>query len=228
MIRLVLLLLVMTTSARADFVLSNLRMTLYHEMAHAVIDQHEIPLHGPEETAADTFALVLADRLHSEADLRKMMIDSTAMSRIEAQADFFDAWAEYMPPAQRIAYAICVYYGLNPALRRQTALTLGLPLSRVDDCEDRGESVRAAWTPLLDSIAPTRPTVSLKPARIGKAIRLLGRDIDRLNAHVTLPRPIPVSSEPCGEENAFYYHWDERIVFCTEMVEALLAQARAQ
>lgn len=228
MIRLAILLLLLAAPARAEFVLSNLRMTLYHELGHAVIDQHDIALFGPEETAADTFALVLADRLHSETEMRRLMIDATRLSRIDAQSGFFDVWDEYMPRAQRLAYAICIYYGLNPDLRGQTARVLGMAPEQSDRCEDRGAAVRAAWTPILDRIAPTGPTRSLRPAATGKALRILGKDIDRLNRHITLPRAVPVEYEACGEDNAFYFHWDERIVFCSEMVEALRRHERDQ
>ncbi|WP_371156343.1 DUF4344 domain-containing metallopeptidase [Jannaschia sp. 2305UL9-9] len=228
MLRLIALLILSAGPASAEYVHNNLRMTLYHEVAHAVIDQHDVAQFGPEETAADTFALVLADRLHTEADMRALITDATKMARSDARSSFFDAWSEYMPADQRIAYAICIYYGLNPEMRRSTALALGMPLASLRSCTDRGASVRAAWSPLLNSIAPVAPQSSLKPATVGKALRLLGRDIDRVNAHIFLPRPIPVSSESCGEENAFYFHWDERIVFCTEMVDALLSQVRGR
>ncbi|GIT91289.1 hypothetical protein JANAI62_17450 [Jannaschia pagri] len=228
MIRLILLFVVLALPVRADFVLNNLRMTLYHELAHAVIDQHEVPLFGPEETAADTFALVLANRLHGEDEMTAMVQDMVAVYRADAARALFDPWAEYMPTPQRLAYAICLYYGQNPEVRRPLALAMGLRPDERRPCVERAASVTAAWGPVLDRIAPSEPTDSLRPARLGKALRLLGKDIARVNRTIALPRPIPVQTEACGEDNAFYYHFDERIVFCHEMVTTLRRRARDQ
>ena len=216
------LLLALAVPARADFVLNNLRQILYHEVGHAVIDQMEVPLFGPEETAADGFALLLADRLHDEATLRAIVADVVRLARVEAMGELFDPWRDYMPGAQRLAWAICVYYGLRPEARGDHARALGLPPGRAPDCETAGQRVRAAWNPILARMhrAPGSPA-ALRPSARGKALRLLAGDIAAVNRVIALPRPVPVSGERCGEDNAFYYHGDERIAFCDELFPAL-------
>ena len=227
MLRLLFCLLVLAVPARADFVLSNLRMTLYHELGHAVIDQMNVPMFGPEENAADSFALVLANRLHSEAEMAVLIRDMTTLGRIEAGQELFDPWDEYMPGAQRMSRAICLYHGMNPTARAPLARALGMPSFMADECAEQSAVIQRAWGRILDAAAPPpgSQSQSLRPAVKGKALRLLAKDIDRVNAHVRLPRPIPVEWEDCGEDNAYYYHWDERIVFCSEMVDALRENA---
>ena len=82
--------------AAAEFILDNLRFTLYHEVGHAVIDPYAIPFFGPEEASADGLALVIADRLHSEAEMRGMIEAVTALGRDQA-GHAYDPWSGYMP-----------------------------------------------------------------------------------------------------------------------------------
>ncbi|UWQ18020.1 DUF4344 domain-containing metallopeptidase [Jannaschia sp. M317] len=225
MLRFAVLFCLLATPLRADYVLSNLRLTLYHEVGHAVIDQMQVQPFGPEETAADGFAMLLAHRLHSETELRRMVQDATRLARAEAENLLFDPWDEYMTGPQRLAHAICLYYGLRPDVRGPVARALGMPAESEDACVARAEVVAAAWAPVLARMAPGGGR-SLQPERIGKTLRLLAKDIDRLNGHLTLPRPVPVQVASCGEDNAYYYHGDERILFCTEMLKALRRSAR--
>ncbi|MDB2407135.1 DUF4344 domain-containing metallopeptidase [Jannaschia sp.] len=221
MLRTLLILLICAAPARADFVLDNLRFTLFHELGHAVIDQQDVKLFGPEEIAADGFALVLADRLLSQSDMASMMMSITRLSRIEAQGELFDPWSEYMPTNQRLAYAICLYHGLQSWRGGDHARALGLPPDLAEPCEEIAEGVRDAWAPILAELAPSDVAGQLRPRR-GKALRLLARDIQWINRNLALARDVPISQEACDEDNAFYYRYDERIVICAEMIDALI------
>lgn len=216
------------TTARAEFVMSNLRFTLYHELGHAVIDQLALPVFGPQENAADSFAMILADRLLSEDRMRELIGDITALARLEAETELFDPWDEYMPGAQRLARAICLYYGLAPDIRSQTARGLGMPPGAKRDCAADADATRAAWASVFAKIAPVpgaAPARSLRATGRGKALRLLAKDLDRINATLVLPRAVPILQTDCGEDNAFYFDVDERIEICREMIEALRAKA---
>ncbi|UWQ21684.1 DUF4344 domain-containing metallopeptidase [Jannaschia sp. W003] len=211
--------------ARADFVLNNLRFTLYHEAAHAVIDGWSVGLSGPEEVAADGFAVLLAHRLHDEETSRDLITDAVRLGRMDAAEELFDPWEQYMPGAQRVAWTLCLWYGLAPARRGDHARALGMPASLAPRCEEAAGRLRAAWDPVLERMRGAGGRTSFRASRSGKALRLLAPDLLRLNREIALPRPIPVRSEACGEDNAFYYHFDARIVFCDEMVGALRAAA---
>lgn len=219
-------LLIATGPASADVMRDNLRFTLYHEMGHAVIDQLDVPLLGPEETAADGFALVLADRLHDEAEMADLIVSVTEVARGQA-VGAIDPWSPYMHDAQRIAWTICVWYGQNPAARGALARALGLPRGNEPACAEEARRLRAGWAPILARARPAEGRASLLAAQgRGKALSLLEGDIARLRDEIALPRRTPIVQEWCGEDNAFYYHGDVRIVICTEMVDALRAAAR--
>lgn len=226
MLRLFLLLTLLAAPARADFVLSNLRFTLYHEAAHAVIDQHNLALTGPEETAADGFAIFVMHRLYPEAEMQEMIQDVVELGRHDALGELFDPWSQYMPGNQRLSWALCLYYGLAPDQRGPFARAIGMPPDRAESCEESATRLRAFWDPVLRKHLPQNGEISFTVRRAGKSLRLLKDDIARLNRTVKLPREVPIRAESCGEDNAFYYPYDERIVFCTEMVVALRAARR--
>lgn len=215
------------TAAQADFVINNLRYTLYHELGHAVIDLAEVPVFGMEENAADAFALVLADRLLSEAALAEMVWDVVALGRRETVVETFDPWDEYQPGGQRLARTICLYYGMGPDARLATARAMGMPTSSTFDCAEDATATARAWRTVLRDLAPepgATPVRSLRGGGRGKTIRLLEDDIDAINAVLVLPRPVPVTQARCGDDNAYYYTVEERIEFCAEMFDALNAR----
>lgn len=216
----------LASPARADFVLNNLRFTLLHEAAHAVIDQWSLGLTGPEEIAADGLALMLAQRMMDPEALGALVEDVVALGRLDALGELHDPWEPYLPGAHRVAWTICVYHGLAPALHGDRARALGMPAPRGRRCAMDVVRMRAAWEPVLAKIRNRDGRTSFEAGRRGKALFLLKEDLLRLNREVTLPQPIPVLSERCGEDNAFYFHFDARIVFCDEMVEALRALRR--
>ncbi|PWJ22086.1 DUF4344 domain-containing metallopeptidase [Jannaschia seohaensis] len=224
MLRAFLLLLVCSVPARADYIHDNLRFTLFHELGHAVIDQREVKLFGPEEAAADGFALVLADRLLSAQDMASMVESITILARFEAATETFDPWSAYMPTGQRLAYAICLYHGLQPWRGGDHARALGLPPALAGPCKEIAAEIRDAWEPILAGLTPDAVSGRLRPGR-GKALRLLAGDIRLINQNLGLPRDVPVTQDWCGEDNAFYYQYDERIAICSEMVEALIESA---
>lgn len=214
------------TPAAADFVLSNLRFTFYHEVGHAVIDQARVPLFGSGETAADGFGLFIAHRLHSEGEMREIITDMTRLGREEAQRELFDPWSDYMPGAQRTGRAICLWYGLKPNVRGDYARALGMPPEEERGCVEDARALRSAWTPILNDLRPEPgERGTLRVAAQGKALRLLAPDITRLNLEIALPRPTPMTVENCGQDNAYYYHYDDRIVICSEMLTELRRQA---
>lgn len=213
--------------ASADFVLNNLRYTLYHELGHALIDQYRVPIFGPEENAADSFGFVYADRVHDETEMADLIRDVVRLGRAEAAEELFDPWSEYMPGNQRTARAICLYFGLNPGERGHLARALGM---RPDDerfCIEAATSNRRAWEAVLEQARPVGGAPgTLVSSGQGKALRLLAPDIERINRTIALPRRTPLTVETCGQDNAYYYHYDDRMVICSEMEDVLRTRAR--
>ena len=48
-----------------QYVEGNVLATFYHEVGHALIDQLSLPVFAREEDAADSFALVLTEKIHN-------------------------------------------------------------------------------------------------------------------------------------------------------------------
>jgi hypothetical protein len=208
--------------AQAGDALGNLRFTLFHELGHAVIDQYEVALFGPEEIAADGFGLLLGDRLltteESDAMMRAVISQARAWALPRAPT-----WSDYLPDGQRLAWKLCVWYGLDPDAHGPLARALGMPSDREDRCAEAGDHVARAWKPILAGIE-AGPGPALTRLGDGKALRMLEGDMATVNAAISLPRPVSVEVEPCGEDNAFYYPLEERIVFCAELTDALLGR----
>ena len=47
-------------------------------MAHALIDILEVPILGNDELAADALAVVMIDRINSEDDAKRIVVDAAA------------------------------------------------------------------------------------------------------------------------------------------------------
>ncbi|KIT17631.1 DUF4344 domain-containing metallopeptidase [Jannaschia aquimarina] len=223
MVRLVVLLLLCAVPARADYVLNNLRFTLWHEAGHAVIDQMDVPIRGPEEAIADGFALMLAARLLGPDEMAQLLSDVAEQARRDAVDEVFDAWSPYMPGAQRVAWLICVGYGLSPSAR-PLARALGLPPQKESHCLDAARRITGGWDEILAAQGPHDGSTSFRAYGYDRTLRLLQEDLLRLNRTIRLPRQVPVVVERCGEDNAFYYPEEEEIVFCEEMLPALKAR----
>jgi hypothetical protein len=192
-----------------------------------VIDQYDVALYGPEEIAADGFALVLADHLLDESELAATVRAVTALAREETALEVFDPWGDYMPGGQRLAHWICLYYGLRPESRGPLARALGMPEHRAPACAGQARAVRAAWAPVMAEMTDRKGVGRLRPGG-GKTLRLLAKDVARIDRMIRLRRDLPVVEEGCGEDNAYYYRYDEKIAFCAEMLDALRSGAAFQ
>ncbi len=96
-----------------DAIDKNIRFILYHEAAHMLIDVYSIPVIGREESAADTFAIMI-------------MLEYDGYESIEHVIRFYDAgredrhdiapismkyWDEHMLFAQTYYDMLCLTYG---------------------------------------------------------------------------------------------------------------------
>lgn len=217
------------------FVESNISETLYHELGHALIDQLDLAVFGPEEFAADFFAIVLINRLHDEATVVRMAYDIAAAYDAGAvkearHAEDLAMWDAHGTDGQRYYNLVCHMYGANPQERDDVANELGLPDERADTCEDEYALSARAWGGVLDRIAEGAPGHSLKVDWVldeqSHLARYVAQDVERINAIMSLPEDITVSVIPCGEANAFYDPGPREITICTELGDYLADLAR--
>lgn len=216
------------------FVESNITETLYHELAHAMIDVMDLPVFGPEEFAADLFSIVLINRLHDEDAVVAMTYDVAAAYdagalKENAAGNGPAMWGVHGADRQRYFNLACLMYGANTGERDDVARELGLPDERAETCEAEYAMTARAWGQVLDRLAQDAPGTSLTMDWIldedSHLTRFVRGEVDRLNAVMVLPETISVSVIPCGQANAFYDPGPREILICTEMGEHFAALA---
>lgn len=217
------------------FIESNVTETLYHELAHALIDVLDLAVFGPEEFAADMFAAVLINRMNDEATTARITRDvANAYDRdatsYENAGRRHANWDKHPSNQQRYYNLVCLIYGANPSRRGRLADELGLPEDRAETCEEEYGLTSRAWNGVLDRISRGAPGRSLTMDWIldpdSHLTHFVASEVDRLNRLYVLPVPVVVSVIPCGQVNAFYDPSNREIIICTELSEHLAKLAR--
>ncbi len=216
------------------FVNSNIAETLYHELGHALIDKLNLSVFGPEEFAADMFALVMINELNSQQDVLQIAYDVAAAYQDgavkERTASGVDMWDLHGTDTQRYYNVACMIYGADPDNRTEVIRKLELPDARAETCPDEYALTYHAWKGVLDQVATNAPGHSLKVDWVLNAesplTRFVNKEVDRLNQIMTLPEDIAVSVIPCDEPNAFYDSFESEIIICTELGDDLARLAR--
>lgn len=213
-----------------DFVTANVISTLYHEFGHALIHLTDAPVLGQEEDAADILSVVLLDAFWEE-DSAQSLTALTALSfELAAQEDEDPAyWATHGLDMQRYYNQVCLFYGADPDMRATLAEEFALPEERRETCAEEFALAARSWETILaplDAQGPTK-TIEFYGDTASDIGGLLAAEVADLNASFTLPRPVIVTYESCGEENAFYTPDTATITICTEYVEFLERQAIA-
>lgn len=219
---------------KAAYVAANVTETLYHEMGHALIDALSIPIYGPEEYAADTFAVVLLNRLHSEAEVMAMLPHITAnylwfAAAVGNHVDGLDLWDVHGPDLQRSYNIACLAYGANPKGRRALLELVDLPDHRAETCKEEFDQAQAAWGAVLNRVATDRPGGSIVMDWVvgddPELTALVTDLVARMNADMALPARINISVIPCGNANAYFDPDYSEIQICTELAAELAARA---
>lgn len=211
------------------FVNSNVAETLYHELAHALIDKLDLPVFGPEEFAADMFALVMINELHSEAEVRQIAYDVAAAYQAgavkEHRASDSAMWDLHGTDEQRYYNVACMIYGADPDIRGDIARDLDLPDERAETCPEEYTNLSDAWNGVLDQVAAGAPAQTLHVDWTlndeNPTTQFVMDEVDRLNRIMALPEDVAVSIIPCDEANAFYDSWESEIIICTEFGDYL-------
>ncbi|MEM7488270.1 MAG: DUF4344 domain-containing metallopeptidase [Pseudomonadota bacterium] len=226
--RLVLLALLLATPVAAEvdrFTRSNLLATLYHEVAHALVDLLDLPILGLEEDAADALSVHLIDLLHPEMEARAMVRDVAYLYGFEHEErdGDFPYWSRYSTDARRGFNALCLFYGGDPGARAGFARKAELPEGRQETCpEERGRQ-KAGWDAVMARVPGPGATLRLR-RRKHPLEPVLADGIDRLNTVMALPRPVNVRIAPCEEANAFYETGSDTILICAELVDHIRAR----
>lgn len=217
----------------SHFVRANATHTLYHELAHALIDQFNIPILGQEEDAADNFATLELARIFGEA--AKPMLADVATSWLMQHADIpvaqLDFYDNHDLDAQRAYRMVCMLYGLDTAANRDLASWAALPQDLHDVCEETAFTTLDSWEtvlePTLRQPGDPEPEVALifAPPTRNNVLKVRLEDSGLLQDFVAdisesfaWPAPITVVARTCNEPNAFWDPETRRIEFCYEIL----------
>ncbi len=151
-----------STVEREEYVMGNTVLTLYHEIAHALVDLFGLPVLGAEEIAADTFAIIeMLDQME--------VLDSDATGQARYRAYFeagADAWirsieergelefedfqGEHPVDEARLYDMICLLVGYDAEQYGYLGEYYGLDEDYAEDCEIVYNVARSDWLTLLD------------------------------------------------------------------------------
>jgi len=217
------------------FAANNAMFVLYHEVAHLLIDQLDLPVLGREEDVADNMAswmLLNQGTARSEQALndavRGWFLSGVAYDSGGSERDYA---AAYMLDKQRAYQIVCMMVGKDAANFTTVADSYHLPYDRRQSCRWDYETVDRSLKGLLDrhngnSRRGSRVTVTYAAA--GTALRLsadafkasgvFDQVADDVRRSFNLSAPVRFSAKRFGEPNAFYDPDTVEIIFCYELM----------
>ena len=133
----------------------------FHEFAHAMIGELELPATGPEEDTADEFsALVMSTLTQDESDphsLNAATYSSLLWYYLALEKDRAGQpvpWhAEHAPDMRRFRHTFCLLYGSNPAVYHDLANRFQLDRSFRSRCVDDYRKRYKAWESIVKQVA---------------------------------------------------------------------------
>ena len=215
-----------------SYVKANVLATMYHELAHALIDGLSLPIFSREEDAADTFVVVITD-LFFDAEQAEQLTWASAdqyardAEEAEKKGRELAVWSTHSLDLQRYYNLICLYYGGDVQSRDKFAKENDLPHDRAETCEEERELAEASWGAVLDDIKRTQAgpdwiTLDENVDTLGNSYVLAAQsvirtEIARLNDRFAPDFAVTVVIENCNEANAFYSPGEGKITMCNEL-----------
>lgn len=126
--------------------------TIFHELAHALIFQYELPVLGKEEDAADGLASVLLIEYLDEG--QEVLITAADLFDLESQdiAEYQaeDYWDEHSLDIQRYYSSMCHVYGSSPKDYKQIKTDEKFSDEKAENCIDDYEILVNSWLIVLE------------------------------------------------------------------------------
>ena len=135
-----------------EAVMDALLHTIFHELAHALIFQFDLPVLGKEEDAADGLASILLIEYLEEG--QEVVITAADLFDLESQdIDEFqeqDFWDEHSLDVQRYYSAMCHVYGSAPKKYRHIKQEQKFPAEKAENCVDDYNLLVSSWFTILE------------------------------------------------------------------------------
>lgn len=229
----------LTKAQRAEirrFANNNSLFVLYHEVAHLLFDQLQLPILGKEEDAADNMATwILLNKRNADAD--KALADAAQgwiLSGIayDSGGEESDYAASHSLDKQRAYQIVCLMVGSDDTAFRPIANEYRMDSERQETCYYDYETVDRSLQGLLGGRGNktgqgTDVTVTyhdaggrLKAAADAfKSSGVFDQVADELRQNYSLREPVLFNAKRCGEANAFYDPDTVEVIFCYELMQ---------
>lgn len=220
---------------RADmlrFAEHNSLFVLYHEVAHLLIDQLQLPVLGNEEDAADNFAtwVLLGEKTpHANQALRSSvkgwLLSDEAYGSGTYEEDYYDG---YSLDRERAMQILCLMVGSDGAAFRDMANEYAIPRGRQDTCRWDYNLIDRSYSALLDEPGTgTRVVVRYQDGgvrlrtaeRAFRASGIFEEVAEHVRGGYRISRPVRFTAQRCDEANAFYDADTVEIIFCYELMQ---------
>lgn len=125
--------------------------TLFHEMAHALVDTLELRVHGREEDFADQFAALMLLRKSVTGEQQLLAAAKAWHLSDVTNENVDDEPDEHSSDGRRAVNHRCYVYGAAPGRHRGLVSPDALPAERAKGCGTEWNAVRASW---MTALAP--------------------------------------------------------------------------
>jgi hypothetical protein len=219
-----------------SFVDGNLYFIAYHELAHALVSEFDLPVIGREEDAADRLAIMLMtpETKDDEPEYLLGAIEGWFAAATQIELKDIPWWDEHGTDNQRAYQIACLLYGSDAKRYEKIAGSVDLPEDRRETCVGESEQNSKSWSSLIDTISlaeGAKPTAGEIPVIYNKTndytedlayLKELGllEDISKFMADNYSFKPgIKIEAQECdGDANAFWYGEERKLIMCYELV----------
>lgn len=241
-------------AATVTFVLGNVEFVVLHEFAHLILGEYEVPVFGPEETAADHLAAIALlrqrqrDPARAERAVEFLVVTAEAFRLAWEKGSALGAdvpyWGAHALNIQRFYQIGCLLYGSDPDRFADLPDRLGLPMARAGGCRAEFERADRAVQWLLRTYGRRADAARVENIEIsyGEAPTLISRQLaaamreegllenlaQRIDAAFALPRPVRLVVQSCRRSEAAWQPERAELLVCYELFDTFyrLSQQR--
>ncbi|HEY5623194.1 MAG TPA: DUF4344 domain-containing metallopeptidase [Gammaproteobacteria bacterium] len=242
------------TDPAAAFVVSNLEYITLHELAHVLIEDLDIPIIGPEESAADyiaTATLIRPDEFSENRARRAREFLLTTANGLATSWEFtlesgqeINYWDSHFLTIQRFYQMVCLIFGSDPETFAALPTRVGMPEARASRCPREYARAASSLRWLTDNFgrkpddpdgAPVEIVYERPPTIASAAVlaairesRVLENTVARLHERFTIREPFDIALRRCGEQQAAWQPEKREILVCYELLDLYYLLGRTQ
>jgi len=209
---------------------------LYHELAHALIREFDIPVIANEEVMADSFATVWLTQ--KERDTAPQIIRARVMSWVYEDGKIdpidYDFEGEHQIDIRRAFQVACLMYGADPVEWGDQLAWLGVSDHDLADCSDTAPDQIKGWEKVLapnilpDGEMSENVEVIFGEGPMKDEMRQSGvmRNFGNAIRVFDWPNPITVRFDHC-DIGAQWSRTERSILLCDDYVQRFIDQGEA-